>query len=120
MMRTRNIGKTIVLASTFTLGIAAISQVAVAEEESAKRGSTAEQGSSTTSQSDRKAGKKPNASGTAQSGSSRDNAAPDEWEKAKGRGQKKGGGSTGGDTGMGSSSSQGSSTSGTSSGSGGY
>jgi hypothetical protein len=119
-MRNKNTGKVIALASVFALGLAAIPHTVTAGEEVGKRGSMSEQGSATTSQTDRQTGKKSNSS-AGQSGSGQSNAAPDEWEKAKGKGQKKkGGGSTGGDTGMGSSSSQGSSTSGTSSGSGGY
>ena len=117
MMRNKNIIKAVTLASAFAFGLAAFPHTVIAGEEAAQRGSTSE---STTSRADRQAGKKPNSSSTRQSGSS--NAAPDEWEKAKGLGQKKKGegSSGGGDTGMGSSSSQGSSTSGTSSGSGGY
>lgn len=119
MMRNKNIGKAIALASAFALGLSAIPLTVIAGEEAGKRGSMSDPA---TSQADRKTGKKPNSSATGQSGSGQNNAAPDEWEKAKGLGQKKkGDGSTGGgDTGMGSSSSQGSSTSGTSSGSGGY
>ncbi len=120
MMRNKNKGKAITLASAFALSLAAIPHTVVAGEEAGKRGLMSEQGTATTSQTDRQTGKKPNSSATGQSGSGQNNAAPGEWEKAQGQRHKKGGESTGGDTGMGSSSSQGSSTSGTSSGSGGY